>query len=150
MIGCDTIYTLEDKMIVYKAGCVLVNIKDKKIALVYRERHKDYSFPKGHLEMGEILRECAVRETEEETGRACRIVCDKPLNISRYISSKGEDTECHTFLAIDEGVSSKEIALKDKEFLVWSDFTEVESLLSYQNLKDMWNEIKPNVSNLLK
>ena len=54
---------------VLKAGCILINQKNKKIALVYRQKQKDYSFPKGHLEDGESLIECAIRETAEETKR---------------------------------------------------------------------------------
>ena len=51
----------------YKAGTILVNLANKKIGLTYRVKQNDYSFPKGHLEEGETLQECAVRETEEET-----------------------------------------------------------------------------------
>ena len=36
-----------------KAGCVLVNIETRQVGLVYRNKKNDYSFPKGHLEMGE-------------------------------------------------------------------------------------------------
>ena len=35
---------------VKKAGCILLNTESKSIALVYREKQKDYSFPKGHQE----------------------------------------------------------------------------------------------------
>ena len=44
-------------MKVKKAGCILINKKTKKIGLVYRIKHKDYSFPKGHLEKNETLKE---------------------------------------------------------------------------------------------
>ena len=54
---------------VEKAGTVLVDLKNKKVGLVYRTRPQDYSFPKGHIENGETAEECALRETEEETGR---------------------------------------------------------------------------------
>lgn len=43
-------------MKVEKAGCILINKKNNKIGLVYREKQKDYSFPKGHKEDGETLK----------------------------------------------------------------------------------------------
>ena len=36
--------------------------------MVYRPHHGDWSFPKGKLEPGETLAECAQREVGEETG----------------------------------------------------------------------------------
>lgn len=51
----------EMKNIVKKAGCILINLDNSKIALVLRDG--DYSFPKGHLENGETIKECAIRET---------------------------------------------------------------------------------------
>ena len=32
-----------------KAGCILVNKDTRQVALVYREKFKDFSFPKGHV-----------------------------------------------------------------------------------------------------
>lgn len=32
-----------------KAGCFLINRETKEIALIYRKKQNDYSFPKGHV-----------------------------------------------------------------------------------------------------
>lgn len=39
-----------------------------EVLVVYRPHHGDWSFPKGKLEPGETLAECAQREVGEETG----------------------------------------------------------------------------------
>ena len=88
-------------MATQKAGTVLVNLSNKKIALVYRRDNLGYEFPKGHIEEGETLEECAVRETEEETGRKNYIV--EKLEKLNYITGKGEEVELHMYLAIDDG-----------------------------------------------
>ena len=41
---------------------------DVKILLVHRTQHKDISLPKGKLDPGESVPECAKREVQEETG----------------------------------------------------------------------------------
>lgn len=78
-------------MKVKKAGCILINKKTKEIGLVYRIKHKDYSFPKGHLEKNETLKE------------------------------------------------------KDKECLKWINYDDVEKILSYPNLIELWNDVKKDV-----
>ena len=57
-------------MITEKAGCFLIKKETKEIALIYRKKQEDYSFPKGHVENGESLKDAAIRETAEETRRA--------------------------------------------------------------------------------
>ena len=68
---------------VKKAGCILINVKDKTVALVYREKQDDYSFPKGHMEEGETEQETAIREVKEETNIDAIILSDKKY-ISEY------------------------------------------------------------------
>lgn len=128
--------------IVKKAGCILVNMKEKKIALVLRKG--DYSFPKGHLEEMETIRDCAKRETIEETGHDVEILGDE-VSIIRYKSSAGEYVENHFFIGIDIGLTDKKIAENDKEQTEWVEIDEVEEKLAYQNLKDIWREIKPKI-----
>lgn len=124
-----------------KGGCILLSKDFKKVCLVYRKKRDDYSFPKGHMELGEDVETCAIRETEEETGRKCRLLSKEPIGIISYTNSEG-NINTYMFLSVDEGPSTKEFKEEDKEVCVWVDFDKVEEKLSYQNLKDFWNEVK--------
>ena len=53
-----------------------------EVLLVHRPRYDDWSWPKGKLEPGETLPECAVRETAEETG--VQVVLGRPLPNVEY------------------------------------------------------------------
>ena len=126
-----------------KAGTILLNKDNKKIALVYRKKHDNISFPKGHLEENETFEECAIRETLEETGRICEII--KPIYLNKYMSKEGK-VENHMFLAIDKGLFSTNI---DEE-LLWISIDKVKDYLKYDELKIMWNEIYSDIENELK
>ncbi len=130
-----------------KAGCILANTKTGKVALVKREKRNDVSFPKGHLEKGESLLECAIRETAEETKRVAKIV-DKTPYIDRYTTPLGEECECHMFLAIDDGKSNN--TSTDTHDTIWVPTSEVESLLTYESLKKQWHFFKDKVEKLIK
>ena len=133
-------------MIIKKAGCILVNLENKKIALVLRKG--DYSFPKGHLEDGETIKECAIRETIEETGHEVEILGDE-IDIIKYKSSGNEDVENHFFIGIDMRLTNKFIAKKDREKTDWFRIDEIEDRLSYENLKKFWKSAKENVERCL-
>lgn len=136
-------------MKVKKAGCVLINRENRKIALVHRIKKDDYSFPKGHWEDGETLEQCAVRETEEETGRKNHLINNKEIAILKYITPLGEDVENYMYLALDDGESDKVFPQELKEELVWVDFENVEEVLSYPDLKEFWRSIKSEVEDIL-
>ena len=137
-------------MALKKGGCILVDLESKKIGLVYRKKKDDYSFPKGHIEEGETVIDCAIRETIEETGRNLHLVSDKEIGINKYKNGKGNDVDCYFYLAIDDGPSNKEIDEKDKEELVWVDFDKVCEVVSFRNLKEFWEVIKDKVEEVLK
>lgn len=132
-----------------KAGSILINLETKKIGLVYREKFKDYSFPKGHLEKGETLAECAVRETEEETMRANHLYSNNVIATLNYTTSTGEEAENHMYISIDDGETTKNIQDVDKEVLKWASIDEVESLLSYEDLKKFWKSVKNKVYKIM-
>lgn len=125
---------------VNKAGCILINCDTKQIGLIYRAKHNDYSFPKGHQEPDESILECAIRETEEETQRLPEIVGQLPAQ--EYTDSKGDECKVYWFIARDLGQSHKRIDEELKHSLVWVDVDVVEDKLSYDNLKELWNSAK--------
>ena len=135
-------------MKVQKAGTILLNFETKNVGLVYRKSKDDYSFPKGHLEQGESLQECAVRETEEETLRANHLLTEKEIEILSYLTPTGEDVNNYMYLAVDDGPTTKEIAMKDRESLRWFNVEEVEKMLSYTDLKEFWKRALPSVLKL--
>jgi len=55
--------------------------------LLFIKRWDIWDIPKGHLEKGESMEECAIREVEEETGINNLKIVDK-LGISRHIFSR--------------------------------------------------------------
>ena len=134
-------------MATLKAGTILVNLENKKIGLIYRKDKIGYEFPKGHLEEGETLEECAIRETEEETGRKNHIL--EELETVNYVTSKGEYVELHFYIAIDDGKTDKNIVEEDKEENIWVEIDEVENKLTFNNLKRVWNNSKEKVIKLL-
>ncbi len=128
-----------------KAGIIL--IKDNQIALIYRDKQKDYSFPKGHLEKNETIIECAIRETEEEIKRKVKLISEKEIYIEHYVTPSNEKCECHYFLGLDDGVSDN--TSTDTHELIWTNYDKVESVLSYPSLKKVWNEIRNEVKKYL-
>ncbi|MFH1610871.1 MAG: NUDIX domain-containing protein [Patescibacteria group bacterium] len=77
---------LKNKTIIKEkeAGGVLYKIKNGKVLflIIHRIKQDDWSLPKGHVETGETLKECALREIKEETGWYGKIV--SKLGVMNY------------------------------------------------------------------
>lgn len=132
-----------------KAGTILLSKDYKKVGLVYRTKLDDYSFPKGHIEKDETLIECALRETEEETGRKCILITNEEIGKLEYVNYEGT-IYTHLFLAIDNGPTTKFINEYDKENLVWVDINEVANKLTYNDLKEFWLNNLDKINKLIK
>lgn len=128
---------------VKKAGCILLNFDSKAVAIVYREKQNDYSFPKGHLENGESLVECAIRETEEETKFSCEILESKPVFIENYVTPSGENVEMYYYLA--KYIGDSDNTSLDTHKTLWIPYEEVYDILTYDSLKNVWNNVYDKV-----
>lgn len=71
------------------AGGVVVREGDDgpEVAVVYRPRYGDWSFPKGKLDPGETSEDAALREVREETGLVCKLGAE--LASARYTDQHG-------------------------------------------------------------
>lgn len=75
---------------IWAAGGV-VEDESGRLLVVHRPRYDDWTFPKGKLDKGETLEQCALREVEEESGCICDL--GDPLVAIRYVDHKGRAKE---------------------------------------------------------
>lgn len=130
-------------MATLKAGTIFANLTTGKIGLIYRKKHNDYSFPKGHVEQGETLQACAVRETAEETKRDVELLSPKRPYLIQYTTPKGEVCKTYMYLAKDVGKSDN--TSLDTHDLVWVKPEEVADKLTYDNLRRAWLKMSPRL-----
>ena len=108
------------QVILAAGGVVRRGSNDDRIAVVYRQRHNDWSLPKGKLETGERFEEAAVREVHEEIG--CRAEIHEFIAAVDYRVKRGpkvvffydmEVTVRRKFVSSDEIQDLKWLPLKD-------------------------------------
>ena len=63
------LYEADESGKMFTHSGIIVWVGDK-VVLVYGNQYKKWSIPKGHVDEGETVRQCAVREVKEETGLA--------------------------------------------------------------------------------
>jgi 8-oxo-dGTP pyrophosphatase MutT (NUDIX family) len=119
---------------IQKAGAIIFSKDDnKKIALLYRGRQKDWSFPKGHTEEDENPTETMIREIKEETGLLVSILHELPD--IQYIHPDGSNILTKMFLvrSTDDSTLKTEF---ESDNIEWVPIDKVTSKLSYDNLKE--------------
>ncbi len=113
---------------VYAAGALCWRVKKKKLELllIHRQRYDDWSWPKGKLDKGETLAECAVREVYEEVGLP--ITLGIPLPLIRYAVKPGTKEVHYWAAAVDDMPPLPDG--KEVDTAVWCTPTKARGLLS--------------------
>jgi ADP-ribose pyrophosphatase YjhB (NUDIX family) len=118
------------------AGGLILDVLalDSRAALIGRLDRRErllWSLPKGHVEAGETIREAAIREVEEETGIAGRIIA--PLGvIDFWFVADGSRIHktVHHFLLLAEGGELSDADVEVSE-VAWVPLSEVSRCLAY-------------------
>lgn len=121
-------------------GCIVLH--DDKVLLI-KQHQGFYGFPKGHMEKNETEIETALRETKEETGIDAIVDKEKRFEISYYTRKNNFKTVVY-FLAHSKNV---EIKIQEKEIIEakWVSINDVEGILTFDNMKELWKKVKENL-----
>ena len=118
-------------------GCIVFN--NEKV-LVVKQVSGFYGFPKGHIEDGESFEECAIRETLEETGISVRVDSRFKFKLF-YLVHDVSPKEVIYFISFLNGSDDIHIQESEIESAMWVDCDKVSNILSFDNLKSLWNDI---------
>lgn len=105
----------------------------REIAVVHRPVRADWSFPKGKVEPGESLEDCARREVREETGLQCRL--GSFVGSTEYHDRKDRPKVVFYWLMVPEGGRFR--ANDEVDDLRWVDLQAAKQLLSYDRDSDL-------------
>lgn len=125
---------------IQKAGGIITKKTPEgvRILCIHRARYDDWSFPKGHVEVGESVEDTAVREVLEETGFQCEIVRSLPDMV--YTLPDGK--ECRVAL-FEMHVLGENPSAKDTECdeMRWCTVEECVEKVSYDTVRDYLRSI---------
>lgn len=122
---------------VLAAGCVLWRRSPHggrlELALVFRPKWADWSWPKGKLKRSETFEAAARREVLEETGYTCRLGTELPQ--SRYTDAQGRPKEVHYWAAEATGGAFE--PNEEVSDLVWLTPDEAREQLTHERDRDL-------------
>lgn len=131
---------MEKKKEVVAAGGIVVRQGDKgtEVLLIQKKGSGVWTLPKGHLEEGEKLEDCAVREILEETGLKVRLK-GKAGQISYSYQRDGfllYET-VHYFVAEPLGSEEAFPDFHEVEQVAWCSLDEANQKLTYPNEREL-------------
>ena len=139
---------MEDNMnTVLKAGAVILSKNNPdKIVIIYRKSEDDFSLPKGHLEAGETLEQCAIRETKEETGLDIELL--STLSVVTYTNNSDGYVETTYYLA--RSLNDNAVQPENGVDVHWMSLEEALQKISYKNLRQFLSDNKKLIESFKK
>lgn len=135
-------------------GIIIVFKENENMFLLLerKETNNDWTFAKGHMKEGEVPKETAMRETEEETGIKEIEILDAPLIHEEYeINYIGEKR-----LKINDYfmgfVKDKEVKIQEDEIqsYKWVTYEEALNSFKYDRRKEVLKTAQKYLQNVLK
>ena len=132
---------------VLKAGAVILSKNNPdKIVIIYRKSEDDFSLPKGHLEAGETLEQCAIRETKEETGLDIELL--STLSVVTYTNNSDGYVETTYYLA--RSLNDNAVQPENGVDVHWMSLEEALQKISYKNLRQFLSDNKKLIESFKK
>ena len=105
--------------------------------LLIRDSYRNWGFPKGHLEEGELPATAALREVGEETGLEALELRAPIETIDWEFRFRGRRIHkvCHFFLIETEDLRTAPLLTEGITACRWASFEEAERLISYENAR---------------
>lgn len=126
---------------ILKAGAIILSKENKRnVVLLFRGKHNDWSFPKGHIEEGEDAVQTMIREMKEETGLNIQILRNLPDIEYSYRDGTTISTKMFLVNSLDDSLLKLEF---DTDKIMWVDYMSVVDQVSYDNLKEYFKLITP-------
>ena len=111
--------------------------RDRRVLLVHRPRHGDWSFPKGKLEDGESWEQAALREVEEETGLRC--VLGDEVGWTHYdVEDEPKEVRYFRMSSVGEARAQSEV-----DEVRWVPFEKARALLTHERDRQLLNRVEP-------
>ncbi|HEU4989209.1 MAG TPA: NUDIX hydrolase [Gemmatimonadaceae bacterium] len=131
------------------AGGVVYRLQDgRPLYLLIRDSYKNWGFPKGHIEQGEVPSVAAVREVAEETGLDDVEVRGDIDTIDWYFRFRGRliHKVCHFFLM--ETAATRTCPQRDEGISAckWLPYAEAEARISYGNAREILRRANEQVA----
>ena len=141
---------LERLSCLYEKSCgaiVIYKNGDRcKILLVRNHNGRNYSFPKGHVELGETEEETAVREVKEETGLDIRII-PSFREVADYCPF-GKIRKRVVFFMAQSMSDRVHIQQEEIDSYIWVDLDEAHHRCTYDNDLRVIRKARENIGKL--
>jgi len=122
------------------AGGVVYRVSGgRPLFLLIRDSYRNWGFPKGHLEKGELPEAAALREVSEETGLTDLIVRGELATIDWHFRFRGKLIHkiCHFFLMESENADTSPQREEGITACKWVPIDEALALISYANAREV-------------